>query len=443
MKNLTKSDVLEQAREYNVKFIRLQFTDIFGVFKNIAITVEELHKALEGKVRFDSSVIEGRIENREREICLMPDPDSFVIFPWRPREGAVARLICDIVNPDGTPHECCTRSVLKRVISEAESMELRMMVGTETEFYLFHTDEKNGPTTETHDTAGFCALSPLDLGENARRDMVLTLEEMGFEISSSHHEYAPGQHEISLKFDDALTMSDKLVTFRFVVRTIARRHGLHASFMPRPLNNHSGQALHIYQSLFCDMDNAFYAPEGENGLSETALWYIGGLLKYARSFTAITNPIINSYKRLIPSERRPCYTAWSHDSRSTIIKVPVEMGEETRVEMRNPDSASNPYLAVALMLKAGLQGIRNRINPPGPISEDLFKLTAEERNNRGVERLPRNLEAAVNLMSRDELIRSTLGEELVDKYIRAKRMEWERFENYVHPWEVDEYLALY
>ncbi len=443
MRELTKLQVLEQAQEHNVKFIRLQFTDIFGVFKNIAITVEELPKALDGKITFDSSVIDGKAVNTEKEIRLIPDPSSFVIFPWRPREGAVARLICDVANHDGTPYECCSRSVLKKVLNEAGSSGYRMRVGAEVEFFLFHTDDNNNPTTSAHDTAGFCDLSPVDLGENARRDMVLTLEAMGFEISSSHHEFAPGQHEISLKCDDALGICDKLVTFRFVVRTIARRHGLHASFMPKPADGLSGSALHIFQSLFTGDDNAFCDRGQDDGLSDQARYYIAGLLKHAGSFAAITNPLVNSYKRLVPGDLSPCFVAWSAGSRNTIIKIPADKGEETRVEVRNPDPACNPYLAIAVMLKAGLDGISNKIQPPSPVTGNLFCLPPGEQLNLGVTRLPRNLGEALQLLKQDKLIFDTMGEVLADKYITAKELEWSQFENHVHPWEIDRYLAIY
>ena len=443
MRNLTKDDVLEQAQDYNVKFIRLQFTDIFGIFKNIAITVEELPKAMEGRIRFDSSVIEGMVGNREREICLLPDPSSFVIFPWRPREGAVARLICDIVNPDGTPYECCCRNVLKKVVSEAEAMDLRMMVGVETEFFLFQTDERNKPTVLTHDTAGYCDLSPVDLGENARRDMVLTLEEMGFEIGSSHHEFAPGQHEISLKTDDALSMADKLVTFRFVVRTIARRHGLHASFMPKPANNLNGSALHIYQTLFRGLENTFYDPRETGQLSDMALHYVGGLLRHAPSFAAFTNPIVNSYKRLVPGDLSPCYVAWSTENRNTIIRVPANRAEETRIELRNPDPACNPYLVLAVLLKAGLTGVKAKLQPSPPVSDNLFALSSAERQTENVLTMPQNLEKAVDLLKQDELIIKTIGGELTDKYTTAKQLEWQKFQSYVHSWELEEYLPLF
>ncbi len=443
MTALTKYDILAQAEEHNVKFIRLQFTDVFGVFKNIAVTVEELNKALDGELFFDSSVIDGAVSNREKDIYLKPDPNTFVIFPWRPREGAVARLICDIGKPDGTAYECCSRQVLKKALAEADSMGLQMMVGAETEFFLFHKDERNNPTTLTHDTAGFCDLSPVDLGENARRDMVLILEEMGYEISSSHHEFAPGQHEICLKDDDALIMADKLVTFRFVVRTIANRHGLHASFMPKPVNGLSGSGLHINQLLRQNTDNAFFAPQGERQLSETALFYVGGLLKHARAYAAITNPLVNSYKRLIAGDCSPCYVAWAHESRNTMIKIPVTRGDKTRVEMRNPDSACNPYLALAVMLRAGLDGIRNRISPPMPLTDNPFRLSPAECLERGIYRLPANLGEAIQLIKQDELMTATLGSALAEKYVLAKEAEWAEFEKHVHQWENEKYLSVY
>jgi glutamine synthetase len=443
MNKLTNQDILKQAQEFNVKFIRLQFTDIFGVFKNIAITVEELPKALKGLIRFDSSVIDGSVDNREREICLVPDPESFVIFPWRPREGAVARLICDIKNTDGTPYECCSRSVLKRVLDEAEAAGFRMMVGVEAEFFLFHTDEKSKPLLVTHDSAGFCDLSPVDLGENARRDMVLTLEEMGFEISSSHHEFAPGQHEISLRNDEALSMADKLVTFKFVVRTIARRHSLHASFMPKPVNGLCGSALHIYQSLYRDLNNAFFDPKGDKQFSQEALYYVAGLLKYVNSFAAITNPIVNSYKRLVPGDLSPSYVAWSHENRNTVIKVPANRGDEAWIEMRNPDPTCNYYLAMAVMLKAGLEGIKAGQNPVASVEENLFTLSDYEIRQRGILTLPRNLGQAIDFMKNDEMIVGMMGQALANKYINAKEHEWAKFERQVHEWEIEEYLYKY
>ena len=366
-----------------------------------------------------------------------------MIFPWRPREGAVARLICDVVNPDGSPYECCSRSVLKRVVAEIESEGYRPMVGAESEFYLFHVDEKDKPTTAAHDFAGFCDVSPIDLGENARRDMVLTLEEMGIEISSSHHEFAPGQNEISLKSDDALTMSDKLVTFRFVARTIARRHGLYASFMPKPVNKYNGSALHIYQAFFREFDNVFYDPEGETLLSETVLYYIGGLIRHAHSFAAITNPIINSYKRLVPGAISPGYVAWSSESRNAVVRIHSERGDDTMVEMSNPDSACNPYLAIAVMLKAGLEGVKNKTVPPAAVSDNLYCLTPQERMERGIYQMPRNLFEAVQLMKQDRLVTETVGEILAQKYIEAKETEWAGFESHVHQWELDKYLPIY
>lgn len=443
MRDLTKLEVLELAQEKNVKFIRLQFTDILGALKNIAVTVEELPKALEGRIFFDSSVIDGIFGSRKKEICLLPDPSSFVIFPWRPREGAVARLICDVVNHDGTTYEGCPRNVLKKVAAEAGEMGFRLQVGADAEFFLFQTDEKNYPTLRVHDAAGFCDLSPADLGENARRDMVLTLEEMGIEISSSHHESAPGQHEISLKSCDALQMADNLVTFRFVVRTIARRHGLHASFMPRPINGLNGSGLNIYQALYRDLDNAFFDPAREDSLSETALQYIGGLIRHARSFSCITNPIINSYKRLIPAEFSPCFIAWSKENRNTALRVPMHRENDTGVEMRSPDPAANPYLIIAVMLKAGLDGIRNRIMPPRPVDGDLLTFSADKLARHNVLRFPRSLHEAIGLLPKDKVVLEAIGGYLAERYISAKNFEWSRFENHVHNWEVEEYLTQY
>ncbi|HHW43581.1 MAG TPA: glutamine synthetase, partial [Desulfotomaculum sp.] len=363
MPTLTGEDVLHKAREYNVKFIRLQFTDIFGVFKNIAITVEELPRALEGRVMFDGSVIEGFVRNRESDIYLLPDPSTFVIFPWRPREGAVARLICDILAPQGEPYGACSRAVLKRALARAGRMGLEFRVGAQVEFFLFHTDAQGKPTVVTHDRAGFCDLTPVDLGENARRDMVLTLEEMGFNVSSSHHEIAPGQHEIFLKEDDALAVADTMATFKFVVRTIAQRHGLHASFMPRPLAGCNGSGMHLHQFLWRDGQNAFYDPAGEHGLSELAYRYIAGLIAHAGGLTAIANPLVNSYKRLLPTDLAPVLAAWSEENRSTMIRVPAQREGGTRVVLRSPDPTANPYLVLAVSLAAGLDGIGRGLMP--------------------------------------------------------------------------------
>lgn len=355
---LTKEDVIQMAAEANVKFVRLQFTDIFGVLKNVAITVEQLEKALDGEMMFDGSSIEGFVRIEESDMYLKPDPNTFAVFPWRPREGSVARLICDIYNADGAPFSGCPRNTLKRVLSEAAEMGYTMNVGPEAEFFLFLTDESGRPTTITHDKAGYFDLTPVDLGENARRDMVLTLEELGFEIEASHHEVAPGQHEIDFKYDDALDIADKIMTFKFVVRTIAQRHGLHATFMPKPVFGIAGSGMHMNQSLFKGEQNAFYDPTTPDQLSAEAYYYIGGLIKHAKAIAAIVNPTVNSYKRLVSGYEAPVYIAWSAANRSPLIRIPSKKGMSTRIELRNPDPACNPYLAIAVCLKAGLDGIK-------------------------------------------------------------------------------------
>lgn len=440
---LTKEDVLLKAKESDVKFIRLQFTDIFGILKNVAITVEQLEKALDGEMMFDGSSIEGFVRIEESDMYLIPDPNTFAVFPWRPREGSVARLICDVYNHDGTPFEGCPRNTLKRVLLEAAEMGFTLNVGPEAEFFLFQTDNEGKPTTITHDKAGYFDLTPVDLGENARRDMVLTLEELGFEIEASHHEVAPGQHEIDFKYDEALDIADKIMTFKYVVRTIAQRHGLHATFMPKPVFGIAGSGMHMNQSLFKDGENAFYNPSTPDQLSEVAKYYIGGLIKHARALTAITNPTINSYKRLVPGYEAPVYIAWSARNRSPLIRIPAKRGASTRIELRNPDPSCNPYLAIAVALKAGLDGIKNKIQPPPPTDKNIYEMTAEERLAEGIGSLPASICEAIEELSRDEVIKSALGNHAYTRFVEAKTIEWERFRVQVHPWELDEYLAVF
>ncbi len=440
---LTKEDVLIKAKEADVKFVRLQFTDIFGVLKNVAITVEQLEKALDGEMMFDGSSIEGFVRIEESDMYLIPDPNTFAVFPWRPREGSVARLICDVYNHDGTPFEGCPRNTLKRALAEAAEMGFSLNVGPEAEFFLFHTDTEGKPTTVTHDKAGYFDLTPVDLGENARRDMVLTLEELGFEIEASHHEVAPGQHEIDFKYDEALDIADKIMTFKYVVRTIAQRHGLHATFMPKPVFGIAGSGMHMNQSLFQGDKNAFFDPSTPDQLSEVSKYYIGGLMKHARAMTAITNPTVNSYKRLVPGYEAPVYIAWSARNRSPLIRIPAKRGSSTRIELRNPDPSCNPYLAIAVALKAGLDGIKNKIQPPPPTDKNIYEMTAEERMAEEIGNLPSDLYEAVQELSKDEVIKSALGNHTYNRFLEAKMIEWDRYRIRVHPWELDEYLAVY
>ncbi|MHB1419888.1 MAG: type I glutamate--ammonia ligase [Bacillota bacterium] len=438
---LTSDDVRALAKEQGVKFIRLQFTDIFGVLKNVAITVEQLEKALNGELMFDGSSIEGFVRIEESDMYLRPDPSTFTVFPWKPKDGAVARMICDIYNPDGTPFSGCPRCNLKRIIAEAEQMNFSLNVGPEAEFFLFHTDHEGRPTTITHDQAGYFDLTPVDLGESARRDIVLTLEEMGFEVEASHHEVAPGQHEIDFKYTDALDVADKVVTFKFVVRTVAQRHGLHATFMPKPIYGIPGSGMHLNQSLVRNGENAFYEPDGEYNLSETALYYIGGILRHARALTAITNPTINSYKRLVSGFEAPVYIAWSARNRSPLIRIPAKKGSSTRIELRSPDPSCNPYLALAACLAAGLDGIRNQIAPPKPCDRNIYEMSALERQQEGIGNLPENLQEAMGELACDDVVKASLGDHIYNRFIEAKNIEWDRYRMQVHPWELTEYLT--
>lgn len=441
MLKYSKEDVLRMAVDQDVMFIRLQFTDIFGVLKNVAITVNELEKALNNEIMFDGSSIEGFVRIEESDMYLRPDPSSFAVFPWRPNEGKVARLICDVYNADGTPFEGCPRNVLRRALSEAAAMGYEMWVGPECEFFLFLTDSEGKPTTITHDNAGYFDLAPVDLGEDARRDMCLTLQQMGFEIEASHHEVAPGQHEIDFKYDDALTTADKIMTFKMVVRTIAKRHGLHATFMPKPVYGISGSGMHTNQSLSRNGKNIFDDPNGPLGLSQEAYYYIGGLMKHAKSMTAITNPTVNSYKRLVPGYEAPVYIAWSPQNRSPLIRVPAKRGAATRIELRNPDPTANPYLALAVMLRAGLDGIKNKIQPPPSVDRNIFHMDETVRAEYGIESLPGSLEEAIKEMEKDPLIRETLGEHIYNKYIEAKKLEWEDYKTKISQWEIDRYIS--
>jgi len=438
---LTNDDVRNLAKEWGVKFIRLQFTDIFGILKNVAITVEQLQKALEGELMFDGSSIDGFVRIEESDMYLRPDPSTFTVFPWRPRDGAVARLICDIYNPDGTPFAGDPRNVLRRAIQEAGEMGYTMNVGPELEFYLFHIDNDGRPTTITQDRAGYFDMAPVDLGENARRDMVLILEQMGFEIEASHHEVGSGQHEIDFKYSDALDIADKIVTFKFVVRTTAQRHGLHATFMPKPIYGIAGSGMHTNQSLMKNEENIFYDPTSPDGLSQECMYYVGGLMEHVRAVTAIANPNVNSYKRLVSGFEAPVYIAWSGRNRSPLIRIPAKRGLSTRIEFRSPDPSCNPYLTLAVCLKAGLDGIKNKITPPAQCNRNIYEMTAAEREQSGIGNLPESLSQAILELKKDQVIKEALGEHVFNRFIEAKKIEWDRYRIQVHPWEIDEYLA--
>lgn len=439
MKN-TKQDILRMAQEEDVEFIRLQFTDMFGTLKNVAITSSQLEKALNNACMFDGSLIEGFVRIEESDMLLYPDRDTLAIFPWRPQQGKVARLICDVYRPGGTPFEGDPRYILKKVIGQAAEMGYTFDVGPECEFFLYHTDDNGQPTTVTHEKAGYFDLGPIDLGENARRDMVLTLEDMGFEIESSHHEVAPGQHEIDFRYYEALTAADNIMTFKLAVKTIAKQHGLHASFMPKPKEGVNGSGMHTNLSLSRNGKNIFSDASDPYGLSKEAYWFIGGLMKHIRGMAAITNPLVNSYKRLVPGFEAPVYIAWSGTSRSPLIRIPYRRGENTRIELRCPDPSSNPYLVLAVCLAAGLDGIRKQITPPPAVDRNIAEMTAAEREALGIESLPGSLKEAICELEKDELIRDVLGEHICSHYIRAKKQEWAEYSRHVSGWELDQYL---
>lgn len=445
MKNYTKEDIIRICKEQDVKFIRLQFVDIFGILKNVAVPVEQLEAVLNNEIMFDGSSIEGFVRIQESDMYLRPDLNTFTIFPWRPSPNKVARLICDVYLPDGTPFPGCPRGVLKKMLKKAEEMGYKFFVGPEIEFFLFLTDENGNPTLQTHDQGGYFDLAPVDLGEDARRDMVLTLEEMGFEIEASHHEVALGQHEIDFKYDDALYTADNVVTFKLVVKTIAQRHGLHATFMPKPIFGINGSGMHTNMSLarVSDGKNAFLDPNDKLQLSKEAYYFIGGLMKHAREFALVTNPLVNSYKRLVPGYEAPVYIAWSPRNRSPLIRVPAKRGQATRVELRCPDPSANPYLAFAAVLAAGLDGIKNKIEPPEPVEENIFIMSEEERAKRGIGSLPGSLEEAIKEFENSQLMRETLGDHIFEKYLEAKKLEWDDYRTKVHQWEIDSYLTKY
>ncbi len=444
MSSKSKDDILRLAEEKNVKFIRLQFSDILGVVKNVAITREELPKALEEGIMFDGSSIDGFTRIQESDMYLHPDPDTFCIFPWRPDEGgSVARLICDVHCPDGSPFAGDPRRVLKNVLAEAHEMGYTMKVGPEPEFFLFELDEYGDPTIIPQDQGGYFDLSPMDQAQDTRRNIILALEQMGFEIETSHHEVAPGQHEIDFKYSDALRTADNIGTFEFVTKTIASQQDLHATFMPKPISGENGSGMHVHQSLFANGENAFYDPDDRLGLSKTAYHYIGGLIKHARALTAITNPTINSYKRLVPGYEAPVYVAWSSCNRSALIRIPAASGPGSRLELRNPDPSANPYLAIAVMLKAGLDGIKNEIDPPPEVVQDIYHLSLSEKDEMGIESLPGNIMEAVQVMLEDEVIKDALGNHILEKFVRAKKAEWNSYKAEVHEWELDHYLELY
>jgi glutamine synthetase len=439
----TKAQILERAERDKIKFMRLQFTDILGAIKNVEIPDRQFEEALDGKIMFDGSSIEGFVRIEESDMHLRPDLATFRVFPWAGATGErVARIICDIHTPEGTPFVGCPRTALKKVIATAAAKGYAMNAGPEAEFFLFQT--RNGaPTTDTHDSASYFDLSPVDMGEDVRREIVLALEAMGFHVEAAHHEVAPGQHEIDFRYDDVLTTADNISTFRFVVKNVAIRNGLHATFMPKPIYGINGSGMHTHMSLFANNVNTFHDAKAPYQLSETCLRYIGGILRHAKGFCAITNPLVNSYKRLVPGYEAPTAISWSEKNRSPLVRVPATRGTGTRIELRMPDPSCNPYLALAVMLRSGLDGIEQKIDPGPPINKNIYKMSHRERRHLKIDELPGNLNEALDELEKDDLVRDTLGDHIFEHFVAAKREEWFDYIKHVSPWEVDRYLSAY
>ena len=436
-------DILALARKLNVRSMRLQFTDILGVNKNVEIPASQFEKALAGDIMFDGSSIEGFVRIEESDMLLAPDLSTFRLFPWGAADARIARLICDINRPDGTPFPGDPRGVLKRTIARAAEMGYTMNAGMEAEFFLFRTGPDGEVSTTTHDVGSYFDLAPADLGEDARRAMVDVLEQMGFEVEASHHEVAHGQHEIDFRYADALVTADNIATFRFVIKHVAHQFGLVASFMPKPIFGQNGSGMHTHQSLFRGRDNAFWEKDANWELSPVALHYIGGLLKHARGMSAITNPLVNSYKRLVPGFEAPVNVAWSMRNRSPLIRVPERRGTGTRVELRAPDPAANPYLALAVMLAAGLDGVSTQADWREPVNENIWEMSHRERRRLRIDDLPHDLNEAIDELEKDEVITGALGEHVTRHFVEAKRREWQEYITQVTDWELRNYLLKY
>ncbi len=445
MSKYSKDDIIRIVEEEDVEFIRLQFTDIFGMIKNVAITASQLERALNNQCMFDGSAIEGFVRIEESDMYLYPDLDTFEIFPWRPQQGKVARFICDVHYPGGDPFDGDPRYVLKKVLKKAKDMGYTFLAGPECEFFLFHTDEDGNPTTMTNEKASYFDVGPMDFAENVRRDIVLCLEEMGFDVEASHHELAPAQHEIDLQYQEGLRTADDVTTFKMTVKNVAKRHGLHATFMPKPQEGVNGSGMHINMSLTDGAGrNLFEDKEDEAGLSRLAYQFMAGILYHMKEMVLLTNPLVNSYKRLIPGYDAPNYIAWSiHSNRSALIRIPSARGYNTRIELRCPDSSANPYLALAACLAAGLDGIEKEMTPPPSVDRNIYAMSREERAAAGIEALPETLKEAIGAFEASGFMREVLGDHIFTKYLEAKEREWKTFRAHVTDWEVGEYLYKY
>ncbi|GEM48150.1 type I glutamate--ammonia ligase [Deinococcus cellulosilyticus] len=443
----TKESILQALNTNNVQFLRLQFTDILGIVKNIEVPSSQFEKALNGEVMFDGSSIEGFTRIEESDMLLKPDLSTFLIFPKFSHEeyerGKVARLICDVALPDGTPFEGDPRYVLRRQIARAKKMGFELFAGPEPEFFLFEHSEDGRASTKVNDQAGYFDLAPIDKGERIRREITNKLVEMGFEIEAAHHEVAPGQHEIDFRYAPALETADNISTFKFVVKRVALEYGLLASFLPKPVAGINGSGMHVHLSLFKDGKNAFYDEKAEYQLSNTALYFIGGLLEHADAMCAITNPLVNSFKRLVPGYEAPVNIAWSTSNRSAMVRIPARRGAGTRAELRMPDPSCNPYLALAVMLAAGLDGIEKQMEPAPAIQRNIYHMTVREKRKHKIRELPGDLNQAVDALERSEVLTECLGQHVMEHFVEAKRQEWREYSAVVHQWELDTYLSNY
>jgi glutamine synthetase len=437
----TRETVWKQITDNDVKFVKLWFTDILGFLKSFSVPVEELDKAMDEGIGFDGSSIKGFTRIDESDMVAIADPSTFTVLPWRPRERAVARMFCDIVTPDRQPYQGDPRQVLKRMLQRAEAMGFTMNVGPEAEYFYFRSPQDPEPL----DQGGYFDLIPRDEAIDLRRETVLALEAMGIYVEFSHHEVAPSQHEIDLRYADALTMADTLMTYRLAVKEVAYMSGVYATFMPKPLAGENGSGMHVHQSLFRGEHNAFFDPDGEYFMSDVCRHYIAGILKYVPEFTAVTNQWVNSYKRLVPGYEAPVYVSWAQRNRSNLVRIPMyKPGKEqaTRIELRSPDPACNPYLAFAVMLAAGLRGIEEKLECPAPLEMDLFELSQHERDRLGIEMLPGSLIQAIERCESSDLVRDALGDHVFNEFIANKRLEWDRYRIHVSDFEINEYLPL-
>ena len=442
--NYSKDDIRTMAKEEDVRFLRLMFTDLFGIIKNVEVPISQLEKLLDNKLMFDGSSIDGFVRIEESDMYLYPDLSTWMVFPWGNEHGKVARIICEVYTNDRKPFAGDPRNNLIRTLQDMRDEGFtEFNIGPEPEFFLLRLDEKGKPTTNLNDNGSYFDLAPVDLGENCRRDIVLELENMGFDVEASHHEVAPGQHEIDFKYADALTAADNIQTFKLVVKTVARKYNLHATFMPKPMDGINGSGMHLNMSLFTKDGNAFYDKDGDLELSQKAYWFLGGLLKHARSFTAVCNPIVNSYKRLVPGFEAPVYVAWSGSNRSPLVRVPSSKGLSTRFEVRSVDPAANPYLAIAAVLEAGLDGIRNKIEPDDSVDRNIYRMNVEERHEEHITDLPSTLHNALKEFEKDDVMKKALGNHIYQSFLEAKKMEWASYRQEVTQWERDQYLEMF